>query len=93
MPKNEYVKLVIAARYINSVTDLTNYYWLLEPVQMIMTMVDGKFFSVSGLSCAYHQVPLSREAQKLTSFINGGRQHNPTRRFYGLCGPQTSSAD
>ena len=25
MPKNDYVKLVINARYLNSVTDLTNY--------------------------------------------------------------------
>ena len=39
MPKNDYVKLVIDARYLNSVTDLTNYSWPLEPAQMIMTRV------------------------------------------------------
>ena len=44
MPKNDYVKLVIDARYLNSVTDLTNHSWPLEPVQMIMTRVNGKFF-------------------------------------------------
>ena len=27
MPKNDYVKLVIDARYLNSLTDLTNYSW------------------------------------------------------------------
>ena len=37
MPKKDYVKLVIDARYLNSVTNLTNYSWPLEPVQMIMT--------------------------------------------------------
>ena len=63
MPKNDYVKVVIDARYLNSVTDLTNYYWPLEPVQMIMTRVNGKVFSVSDLSCAYHQVPLIPETQ------------------------------
>ena len=42
--------------------------------------------SVSDLSCAYHQVPLSFETQKLTSFIIGGRQYTFTRGFYGLCG-------
>ena len=52
-PKNDYVKLVIDARYLNSVTDLTNYTWHLEPVQMTMTRVNGKVFSVSDLSCAY----------------------------------------
>ena len=44
VPKNDYVKLVIDARYPNSVTDLTNYSWPLEPVQMIMTRVNGKVF-------------------------------------------------
>ena len=78
MPKNDYFKLVIDARYLNSVTDLTNYSWPLEPVQMIMTRVNGKIFSVSDLSCAYHQVPLSPELQKLASFIIGGRQYTCT---------------
>ena len=86
MPKNDYVKLVIDARYLNSVTDLTNYSWPLEPVQMIMTRVNGKVSSVSDLSCAYHQVPLSNETQKLTSFIIVGKQYTYTRGFYGLCG-------
>ena len=86
MPKNDYVKLVIDARYLNSVTDLTNYSWPLEPAQMIMTSVNGKFFSVSDLSCAYHQVPLSYETQKMTNFIIGGRQNTFTRGFYSLSG-------
>ena len=86
MPKNDYVNLVIDARYLNSMTDLTNYSWPLEPVQMIMTRVNGKIFSVSDLSCAYHQVPLSPETQKLTSFIIRGKQYTYTRGFYGLCG-------
>ena len=51
-----------------------------------MTRVNGKIFSLSDLSCAYHQVPLSPETQKLTSFIIGGRQYTYTRGFYGLCG-------
>ena len=53
-----------------------------------MTTVNGKFFSVSDLSCAYHQVPLSFETQKLTSAIIGGRRYTFTRGFYGLCGLQ-----
>ena len=43
-PQSDYVKLVIDARYLNSVTDLTNYSWPLEPVQIIMTRVNGKVF-------------------------------------------------
>ena len=86
MPKNDYMKLVIDARYLNSVTDFTNYCWPLEPVQMIMTRVNGKVFSVSDLSCNYHQVTLCPETQNLTSFIIGGKQYTYTRGFYGLCG-------
>ena len=47
---------------------------------------ERKILFVSDLSCAYHQVPLSPETQKLTSFIIGGRQYTYTRGFYGLCG-------
>ena len=85
-PKNDYVKLVIDARYSNSVTGLTNYSWPLEPVQMIMTRVNGKVFSLTDLCCAYHQVPLSTETQKLTSFIFGGKEYTYIRGLYGLCG-------
>ena len=51
-----------------------------------MTRDNGKGFSVSDLSCAYHQIPLSPETQKRTSFIIGGKQYTYTRGFYGLCG-------
>ena len=84
--KNDYITLVIDARYLNSVTDLTNYSRPLEPMQMIMTRINGKTFSVSDLSCAYHLVPLSLETQKLTSFIICGQQRTYNRGFYGLRG-------
>ena len=86
MPENDYVKLVIDARCLSSVIDPTIYSWPLEPVQMIMTRVNGKVLYVSDLPCAYHQLPLSPEEQKLTSFIIDGRQYTYTRGFYGLCG-------
>ena len=85
MPRNDYVKLVIDARYLISATDLTNYSWPLEPAQMIMTRVNGKSLSVSDLSCASHQAPLSSKIQKVTSFMIGGKQYTYRRGFYGLC--------
>ena len=63
MPENNYLKLVIDARYLKSVKDITKYSWSLEPVQLILTRVNGKIFSVSDNSCAYHQAPLSSETQ------------------------------
>ena len=53
MPKNNYVKLVIDARYLNSVTDLTIYSRPSEPLQMIMTRVNGKYFSVIPVSLVH----------------------------------------
>ena len=56
--KADYVKLVIDTRYLNSITDLTNYSWPIKSVQIIMTRVNGNNVTASDLSCAYHQVPL-----------------------------------
>ena len=81
MPKINDVKLVIDTRDHNSVTDLTNYSWPLEPMQMIVTGVKGKVFLVSDLFCAYHHDPLSPETHKLTSFIVGGKQYTYTRGY------------
>ena len=87
LPKADYVKLVIDARYLSSITDLTNYSWPLDPVHMIMTRINGTNFTASDFSCAYHQVPLSPEThKKLTSFVIGGKQYTYQVGFYGLCG-------
>ena len=75
LPKNDYLKLVITARYLNSVKDHTNYSWPLEPVQKIMTRRNGEIVLVSDLSCAYHHLTFSPETQKLDSFIIVGRQY------------------
>ena len=74
LPKNGYLKLAIDARYLNSITDTSNSSWPLKPLQVLMTRVNGAYFTSSDLSCAYHQFPLKEETQKLTSFIVGGRQ-------------------
>ena len=84
--QNDYVRIVIDARNLNSVTKLTTYSWLLESVQIIMTRVNGKIFSLSDLFCSYHQVPLTPETQMLTTSITFGKKYTYTCGFYGLCG-------
>ena len=86
VPKNEYLKTVIDTSYLNSVKDLKNYSWPLEPAQVIMNLANGKFFTVSDLSRACHQVKLRLETQKLAGFIVEGRQCTYTCRRYGLFG-------
>ena len=86
LPNGDTVKLVIDARYLNSITDLSNYSWPLEPVQMLLTRLDGVYYTTSDLASAYNQVPLSEDTKKLTSFVVGGKQYMFERGFYGLCG-------
>ena len=51
-----------------------------------MTRVNGKSFTSSDLSCAYHQVPLSPETQKLSNSVIGEKQSTYQVGFFGLCG-------
>ena len=67
LPKGDSLKIVIDARYLNSITDLSTYYWPLEPLNVLLTKITGKIFTTSDLSYAYSQVPLSKDTQKLTS--------------------------
>ena len=83
--ERDFVKLNIAARYLKTVTDLTDYTWPLEPMEMTMTRVNGKLTSESDLSCAHKKFRRVRK-HKLTSFIIGGRQYTYTRGIYGPCG-------
>ena len=49
-----------------------------------MTRLTGQNFSVSELSNAYHQVPITEESQKCTAFVIGNKQFTYCRGFYGL---------
>ena len=84
LPKKDYVKLVIDARYLNSIADTSNSSWPLEPLNVLMTRITGTIFTSSDLSSAYNQVPLTEDTQKVTSFIVGCRQYTYQVGFYGL---------
>ena len=86
LPKGNIVKLVIDARYLNSITDLSRYSWPLEPIGSLLTRLKGNYFTTSDLCSAYNQVPLTEETQQLTSFVIGAKQYTFQRGFYGLCG-------
>ena len=81
LPKKDYVKLVLDARYLNSITDTSNCSWPLEPLPL-MTRINGSYFTSSDLSCAYHQVPLAEEAQKLTSLFLSEDDNIPIKLIF-----------
>ena len=84
IPKKDYINLVLHAWYLNPITVTSICSWPLEPLQVLMTRINGSNFTISDLSCTYHQVPLTDEAQKLTSFIVRGWQYTYQVSFYGL---------
>jgi hypothetical protein len=86
IPKGNIIKLVIDARYLNSITDLSLYSWPLEALEVQLNRIHGEYFSVTDMSCAYHQVPLDEETQQLVSFVIGDCQLKFVRGFYGLSG-------
>ena len=63
LPQRDTVKMVIDAQYLNSITDQLNYSWPLEAVQMLLTRLDGVYYTTSDLASAYNQVPLSEEKE------------------------------
>ena len=86
LPKGDTVKLVIPSGYLKSLTDLSSYLWLLEPEHMLLTRLDGVYYTTSDLVSAHNQVLLSADTEKLTSFIVDGKQYMFEKGFYGLCG-------
>ena len=86
LPKINTVKLVIDARYLNSITDLSRYSWPLEPIGSLLTRLKANFFTTSDHCSAYNQVPLTEEIKQLVSFVFGPKQYTFERGFYGLCG-------
>ena len=75
LPERDTVYLVIDARCLNSITDLSHYSWPLEPVQMLLTRLVGVYYTTSDLASAYNQLLVSEDTMKLTSFIDDGKQY------------------
>ena len=84
--KGNTIKLIVDARYLNSITDLSRFSWPLEPIGSLLTRLKGNFFTTSDLCSAYIQVPINEETKQLVSFVIGPKQYTFERGFNGLCG-------
>ena len=84
--KEKRLKLCVDSRFLNSITKLVSTPFGIEPIHILLTRLTGKIFSVSDLSNAYHQVPLTEESQKCTVFVTGNKHYTYRRGFYGLSG-------
>ena len=93
LAKGESLKIVLDARYLNSLIDESKCNWPIEPIQVILTKRNGKYFTTADMNSAYNQMPLDEQSRRLTQFVIGNQQYEFNRLFYGISiGPAAFSA-
>ena len=93
LAKGESLKIVLDARYLNSLIDESKWNWPIEPIQVILTKINGKYFTTADMNSAYNQMPLDEQSRRLTHFVIGKQQYEFNRLFYGISiGPAAFSA-
>ena len=93
LAKGESLKIVLDARYLNSLIDESKCNWPIEPIQIILTKINGKYFTTADMNSAYNQMPLDEQSRRLTQFVIGIQQYEFNRLFYGISiGPAAFSA-
>ena len=84
LAKGESLKIVLDARYLNSLIHATKCNWPIEPIQVILTKRNGKYFTTADINSAYNQMPLDEQSRRLTKFVIGNQQYEFNRLFYGI---------
>ena len=83
LAKGESLKIVLDARYLNSLIDETKVNWPIEPIQVILAKINDKYFTTADMNSAYNQMPLDGQSRRLTQFVNGNQQYEFNRLFCG----------
>ena len=58
-------KIVLDARYLNSLIDEYKSNWPIEPIQVILTKINGKYFTTADMNSACNQMPLDEQSRRL----------------------------
>ena len=82
--KGESLKIVLDARYLNSMIDESICHWPIEPVDVALTRIKGTIFTTADLNSAYSQIPLDEQSMRYTHFTIGNEQYCFRRLFYGI---------
>ena len=83
LAKGDSLKIVLDARYLNSLADESKCNWPIEPIQVILTKINGKYFTTADKNSAYNQMPLDEQSRRLTQFVIGNQHYEFNRLFYG----------
>ena len=60
---------------LNSLIDESKCNWPIEPIQVILTKINGKYFTTADMNSAYNQMPLDEQSRRLTQFVIGNQQY------------------
>ena len=91
--KGQSLKKVLDARQLNTMIGETKCSWPVEPIQIILTHIQGPIFSIADMNRAYNQMPTDKPAQRLTNVVIAGQQYCFKRLFYGISiGPAACSS-
>ena len=83
LAKGESLKIVLDARYLKSFIDDFKCNWPIEPIQVFLTKINGKYFTLADIISAYNQMPLDEQSRRLTQFVIGNQQYEFNRLFFG----------
>ena len=84
LAKGESLKIVLDSRYLNSLIDESKCNWPIEPIQVILAQINGRYFTTADMNSAYNQMPLDEQSGPLTQFVIGNQQYELNRLFYGI---------
>ena len=63
--KGESLKIVLYARYLNSMIDESKCNWPIKPVDVALTRINGTIFTQADLNIAYNKIPLVNESMSI----------------------------
>ena len=86
LAKGESLKTVLDARYFSSLIDESKYNWPIEPIQVILTKSNGKYFTTANMNSAYNRTPLDEQSRRLTQFVIEYQQYEFNRLSKGRAG-------
>ena len=67
--KRESLKIVLDARYLNSMIDESKCNWPIEPVDVALTSKNGTIFTTADLNSAYNQIQLDEESMRFSIIL------------------------
>ena len=79
----ESLKIVLDARFLNSLIDESKCNWPIEPIQVILIKIIRQYYMTADMNSAFNQMQLDEQSQRLPQFVIGNQQNEVSRKFDG----------